>query len=128
MPANAHTGGVKQNDPSRRAVGFLHLAVEHPVVAASFAWYCGKVLVGDPTSRFIWVSAHAPPPQGLEDSVIDLVEGVLGADMPVIDSPAFNLKVELHHQMARRCRFVSLHDFSDIGEESRHVRFGRRNN
>lgn len=115
MPADANARGSHQRDRAALAVASLCLAKEYPVVSAAFAHYGREVLPGDPAFAFLRVSAHAPLPQGLEDCVIYIGEGLLGADMSVVHSPALDLGVEPFHQLARSNCLVSLHDFSDIG-------------
>ncbi len=47
MPADAHAGSLEQSDLLLFAVLAFELPMEHPAVSTGFAWYSGKVLVGD---------------------------------------------------------------------------------
>ena len=102
MPADANARGLEKRDHAAFAVGSLDLAAEHPVVAASLRRYRSKVLRCDPAFPFVRMSAYAPAPQGLEDCVVYLAEGFLGADVPVIHCPTLDFRVKLRYQMARR--------------------------
>ena len=127
VPTYSYASGVEKHDRPGRIVAVLHLSEKHPVVAAEFTRNRGKVFASDPAFSFVRVSSLGPLPERCKDRVVYLNEGSLGADVPVVHRPSLDFWVEQPYQVACCCRFVRLHDFAEVGEKTRDIRFGRRN-
>jgi hypothetical protein len=74
----------------------LEDACENPTVRP----FIGKVFVLDPSARFVPMSSACPSPDGLEDSMINVVKDLFTNHMAVIERPAPNHRVEFCNQFA----------------------------
>ncbi len=80
-----------------------------------------EVFLPYPFRRFVGVSSFCPLPEGLEDSVVHLVEGGCTHHVSMVVDPSLNHGVKTLDESPCTCRFVRLDDRSDLLEECFHL-------
>ena len=113
VPFNADGGGSEKMDYSLFSLFRGEGSSEDPAV-----WpFVGEVFVFHPSAWFVPVSPARPTPEGLEDGVVSSMKDVFTHDMPVIECPSTNHRVEFSDQFA--CREISafLDAFPHLSEE-----------
>jgi hypothetical protein len=97
VPFDRYTGRGEQLDPIGPTRFILPGPTEHPVPIADGA----KVLVFDPSARFVLVPAFRPLPQGAEEEVIHRGKDVFASHMAMIVGPPSQERIELPDQIFR---------------------------
>ncbi len=106
---------------------FSLFRLENPSEDPSVWPFVGEVPVFNPAAWFVPVSPARPTPEGLEDGMVHSVKDVFTHDMPVIECPSTDHRVEFSDQFT--CREISafLDTLPDLSEEGFHALLRRGN-
>jgi hypothetical protein len=83
------------------------------------------VFLFEPGSGLFRVPSPCPPPQTMEDRVVNVYEGTFADHVPMIVGPPTNLRVELIHQIGCRHAHSGFDYSSNAIQESLNIFLGR---
>lgn len=94
---------------------FLTVLVDHVAVKvpqATIRW--AKILLFDPPSWFIGVASFSPPPQRRPKIVVNVLEGSITHNVPVIICPTTNEWIKLSDQLPSGALGIGFDDLAQV--------------